>query len=545
MTYKTHEVKNQVPPRENFDAVQHPVYDEFLKARDAHASISEIHEFGRVAGSLRVQRLADLVEKNQPVLNTHDKYGHRVDQVEYDPAYHELMNIALANGLDGTPWQDKRNNAHLIRAVKFVAWQSGDVGHTCPVTMTYAAVAALRTSKELAAEFEPLLSNGVYDSTFSSPAQKAGLTAGMSMTEKQGGSDVRANSTLAEQQSDGSYQLTGHKWFTSAPMSDILLTLAQAPGGLTCFVVPRILPDGTVNSISLMRLKDKLGNLSNASSEIEYMGATGWRLGDEGRGVRTIVEMVNMTRLDVTQCSAAIMMNGLAKATHHVRHREAFGDKLINKPLMRNVIADLAVEAEAAALSGMWLAALTDEVEKGDSETLLLRRIGLAALKYYVAKRTPEHVAESLECLGGNGYIEDSGMPRLYREAPLGSIWEGTGNVAALDVIRVLKREPEALEAVYNFLGSVAGFDHRYDDFVEQLKSAFDAGADLEFNARTIAGDLSVAIQAALLRKFGNSATTEVFYSTRLIRRHGAVYGTLPSDLGVDEVVARAMASVD
>lgn len=545
MSNRTHDVQNQVPPRENFDTVQHPIYDEFLKSKHADTAITEIHNFGRLAGSVQIQRLGELVEKHPPILNTHDKYGHRIDQVEYDPAYHELMSIAIANGLGGTPWQESRDHAHLIRAIKFTAWQASDVGHTCPVTMTYAAIPAIRADDKLAVQFESLLSNGVYDSTFAASTLKKGLIAGMSMTEKQGGSDVRSNTTYAVQQEDGSYRLTGHKWFTSAPMSDILLTLAQTPNGLTCFIVPRILPDGTTNSIHLMRLKDKLGNRSNASSEIEFDEALGWLLGDEGRGVPTIIEMVNMTRLDVTQTSAAIMMNGLVKATHHVFHRSAFGDLLINKPLMRNVIADLAVEAEAAALSSMWLAALTDEVDNGDSNTILLRRIALAAMKYYICKRTPGHIAEALECLGGNGYIEDSGMPRLYREAPLGSIWEGSGNVAALDIVRILKRQPQALEAVYDFLGSNIGFDNRYDEFFDQLKTSFSSETNLEFNARTLAGDLAIAIQAALLIKYGNPATMEVFFATRLSKYQDAIYGTLPSNTGVDEIIARAIAAIN
>lgn len=545
MSTETHEVFNQAPQMQNFDTVQHPIYDEFIAAIGAGAAAQEIHDFGRAAGSEHVQHLGELAEQHPPVLKTHDRFGHRVDRVEYQPAYHELMNLAIEGGLGGAPWQEQRDHAHLIRAAKFTAWQASDVGHTCPITMTYAAVPALRADSELANRYAPPLSNKKYDPSFSPPELKTGLTAGMSMTEKQGGSDVRANTTRAFEQGDGTYRITGHKWFTSAPMSDILLTLAQTPDGLTCFVVPRVLPDGTTNSISLMRLKDKLGNRSNASAEIEYSEATGWRLGDAGRGVPTIVEMVNMTRLDVTLTSAALMMNGLTRAVHHVRHREAFGDLLIDKPLMRNVIADLAIEAEASSLSGLWLASLTDKVHQGDSDALALRRLSLAALKYYVTKRAPGHTAESLECLGGNGYIEESGMPRIYREAPLGSIWEGSGNVAALDVLRVLGKQPGALDATYEFLDQSAGSDIRYDKFIAQLKRSLSTGADLEFNARSLVGDLAIALQAALLTSYGSSATAEMFLATRLNGSGSSVYGTLPTSDGVSEVVTRAISAVN
>lgn len=541
MTFQTHEVLNQVPVLENYDTVQHPVYGEFLTSVGAGTALDEIHAFGRLAGSAHVRQLGDLVEVHQPVLHTHDRNGYRIDKVEYSPAYHELMSTAIGNGLGGTPWVENRDHAHLLRAVKFSAWQSSDVGHTCPVTMTYAAVPALQADSELAAMYVPGLSNGKYDSAFVTPSAKDGLIAGMSMTEKQGGSDVRANTTYAVPQPDGTYRITGHKWFTSAPMSDILLTLAQTPAGQTCFILPRVLPDGSRNAISLQRLKNKLGNKSNASSEIEYHEAIGWRLGEEGRGVRTIIEMVNMTRLDVSMTSAALMMIGLTRASHHARHRDAFGATLIDKPLMRNVLADLAVEAESSTLAGMWLAHLTDRVHQGDQEAALLRRLSLPATKFYVCKRAPSHTAETLECLGGNGYVEDSGMPRLYREAPLGSIWEGSGNVAALDVLRALARSPEAFDLLNDRFESQRGADGRFDEFTRDLKNRLGSADDLEFDARVLVGDLALAIQASVLLEHGNSSVTDVFLQTRLSRQWGTTYGTLPSTAGVDEILERTL----
>ncbi|MGH7910991.1 MAG: acyl-CoA dehydrogenase family protein, partial [Candidatus Dormibacteraceae bacterium] len=400
---RTHEVLNQVPPLEDFDASDHPIYEETLARAGAADALAEVRTVGVAAGSERCRRLGDLAEAHAPVLHTHDRYGNRVDRVEYDPAYHELMAGALSYGLAGAAWRDPRPYAHLIRAVKYSAWYATDAGHCCPVTMTYAAVPALRADPRAAARLEPLLTSTVYDPTVAAPLTKRGLIAGMSMTEKQGGSDVRANTTAARAQADGGYLLRGHKWFTSAPMSDILLTLAQAPGGLSCFVVPRVLADGTMNRVLLQRLKDKLGDRSNASSEIELDEAWGWRLGEEGRGVATIVKMVNSTRLDCTIATASLMRLAVLYATHHVLHRAAFGAKLIEQPLMRNVVADLAVEAEASLTVAFFLAGLTDRAASGDEAARLLQRLALAVSKYYVCKRGPAHTAEAMECLGGNG----------------------------------------------------------------------------------------------------------------------------------------------
>ncbi|ORL96982.1 DNA alkylation response protein [Prescottella equi] len=540
----THEVTNQVPPLIDYDAADYPPILEALQREGAHHALDEIHRVGRLAGGAEAQALGDLAEAHPPVLRTHDRYGNRIDEVEYDPAYHQLMDTAVELGLHGAPWADPRPQAHLIRAAKNAVWGQVDAGHGCPISMTYAVVPALRHDPELALQYEPLLTAKVYDPELRAPLTKPGLIAGMSMTEKQGGSDVRAGTTRSVPQPDGSYLLTGHKWFTSAPMSDIFLVLAQAPGGLTCFLLPRILPDGSRNAMFLQRLKDKLGNHSNASSEVEYDDAVAWRVGDEGRGVRTIIEMVNMTRLDCTIGTATGMRLGVAQAAHHAAHRSAFGAHLIDQPLMRNVLADLAVESEASTTVAMWLAALTDHADNGDPQASILRRVALAVSKYYVCKRGPAHAAEALECLGGNGYVEESRMPRLYREAPLLSVWEGSGNVAALDVLRAMARQPESVEAFFDELDASAGGDQRLDTAVEKLKGAFTDVASLEHRARSVVGEMALALQGALLVRYGHPAVADAFCASRLSGEWGTVFGTLPTGLDLASIIDRATPKV-
>ncbi|MGH8880833.1 MAG: acyl-CoA dehydrogenase family protein, partial [Stackebrandtia sp.] len=411
----THDVFNQAPPIVPFDFSRNPALIEGLHREGAGWAEAEVHELGVLAGGAQAQEWGRVANEYPPVLHTHDRYGHRVDEVEFHPYWHNLMDVAVRHGLHGSPWLGDRAGSHVARAAKFFTWGAADAGHMCPISMTYAAVPALRHNPELAARYEPLLGSRTYDYGLREPSSKAGLIAGMSMTEKQGGSDVRANTTAALPQPDGSYRITGHKWFTSAPMSDFFLVLAQAPGGLSCFFLPRVLPDGTRNPFRLQRLKDKLGNHSNASSEVEYDNTVAWLVGTEGRGVPTIVEMVNLTRLDCILGSAAGMRAGVTAATHHATHRRAFGATLIDQPLMRNVLTDLSVEAEAATLTGLWLAQITDHAVTGDEQAATLRRIALAVTKYHVCKRGPIHAAEALECLGGNGYVEESRMPRLYR----------------------------------------------------------------------------------------------------------------------------------
>lgn len=539
----THEVTNQVPPLTGYDVAADPALLEALRREGAGWAEAEVRELGVRAGGHEAQEWGRLAERHSPVLHTHDRYGRRVDEVEFHPYWHELMTVAVEHGLHGTPWADGRAGAHVARAAKVFVWGQADPGHLCPISMTYAAVPALRAEPELAAVYEPLLTSASYDFGLRVPTEKRGIIAGMSMTEKQGGSDVRANTTRAVPTGEpGLYALTGHKWFTSAPMSDVFLTLAQAPGGLSCFLVPRVLPDGSRNAIRLQRLKDKLGNRSNASSEIEYEGALGRLVGEEGRGVATIIRMVNMTRLDCAVSSASGMRLGLVQAVHHATHREAFGARLIDQPLMTNVLADLAVEAEAATIAALRLAGAVDRAAAGDAAEDQLRRLGLAVTKYWVCKRAPAHAAEALECLGGNGYVEDSGLPRLYRESPLPSIWEGSGNVAALDVLRAMARQPAAVDAFFAEVDLAAGADRRLDAAVARLrKELADAGdpAVLQYRARRLVERLALVFQGSLLVRHGHPAVADAFCASRLDADWGIAFGTLPPGLDTAAIIER------
>lgn len=540
----THVVTNQVPPMLDHNPASAPVLMEALVREGGGWGADEITELGALSGSAQAQRWGELADRNRPILHTHDRYGHRIDEVEFDPAYHELMNVAVTHGLHGAPWADDRTGSHVVRAAKTSVW-TPEPGHICPISMTYAVVPALRFNLELAAVYEPLLTSRVYDPELKIPTTKAGLTAGMSMTEKQGGSDVRAGTTEAVRNADGTYTLTGHKWFTSAPMCDVFLVLAQArggegsDGGLSCFFLPRVLPDGTRNRMFLQRLKDKLGNHANASSEVEYDGATAWLVGEEGRGVKTIIEMVNLTRLDCTLGSATSMRTGLSRAVHHAQHRKAFGAYLIDQPLMRNVLADLAVEAEAATMLAMRMAGATDRAVRGDERESLLRRIGLAAAKYWVCKRATPHAAEAMECLGGNGYVEDSGMPRLYREAPLMGIWEGSGNVSALDTLRAMATRPECIEVLFDELALAQ--DPRLDAHVAALKTSLGSLGDIEYRGRQVAEDIALALQGALLVRHGHPAVAEAFLASRLGGQWGGAFGTLPSGLDLAPIIERTL----
>ncbi|MFJ9407733.1 acyl-CoA dehydrogenase family protein [Streptomyces sp. NPDC101393] len=542
----THEVVNQAPPLSGFSTADEPALGEALRREGAGWGEREVSELGALAGSEAVQDQARWAEEQPPRLRTHDRFGHRVDEVEFHPAWHQLMTVAVEHGLHAAPWADDRPGAHLVRAAKFYVWSQAEPGHGCPISMTYAAVPALRAAPELAARYEPLLAARTYDFGLRAPLTKSGLIAGMSMTEKQGGSDVRANTTRAVPAGDGTYRITGHKWFTSAPMSDVFLALAQTEEGLSCFLLPRVLPDGTLNGMRLMRLKDKLGNRSNASSEIEYDEAVAWPVGEPGRGVRTIVEMVNMTRLDCVLGSAAGMRAGLRQALHHTSHRRAFGRELDRQPLMRSVLADLAVESEAATLLGMRLAAAVDRSQAGDAAEAALRRLALAAGKYWVCKRGSTHAAEALECLGGNGYVEESGMPRLYREAPLLSIWEGSGNVAALDVLRALSKEPAALDAYFAEVDAAAGADRRLDAAVAGVRKMLGALADPEraqLLARTLAERMALVLQGSLLVRYSHPAVADAFCASRLDGEWGNAFGTLPAGVDLTAVLERARPS--
>ncbi|MEV6447991.1 acyl-CoA dehydrogenase family protein [Amycolatopsis sp. NPDC051716] len=534
----THEVTNQVPPLAGHDVADDPALLAGLERAGAGWAAAELHELGRLAGTEQAQEWGRLVNENEPVLRTHDRYGHRIDEVEFHPHWHDLMRVATAHGLHGTPWRDPREGAHVARAAKFYVWGQVEAGHSCPISMTYAAVPALRANPELAARYEPLLAATEYDFGLRDPATKRGLLAGMSMTEKQGGSDVRANTTTASPAGDGSYTLVGHKWFTSAPMCDVFLTLAQAPGGLSCFLLPRVLPDGSRNRILLQRLKDKLGNRSNASSEIEYGHAVGWLVGEEGRGVRTIIEMVNNTRLDCTLGSASGMRLGAVRAVHHATHRRAFGQALVDQPLMANVLADLVIESEAATTVAMRLAAAGDR--RGDEQEQAFRRLGLAVSKYWVCKRAPAHAAEALECFGGNGYVEESGMPRLYREAPLSSIWEGSGNVAALDALRAMGRQPESVAAFFAEVEQAAGGDARLDDAVDRVRKELTDLDGIEYRARRLVEAMALVLQGSLLVRHGHPAVADAFCASRFGGDWGIAFGTLPAGVDTGAIIERA-----
>jgi putative acyl-CoA dehydrogenase len=537
----THEVTNQVPPLGGHDVAADPALLEGLTREGAGWAAPDLHRIGLRAGTAEAQRWGDEANRNEPVLRTHDRYGNRVDEVDFHPSWHSLMDVAVSEGLAAAPWADRRPGAHVARAAGFYVWSQVEGGHGCPVSMTCAVVPALRSQPDLAAVYEPLLTSRVYDPGLRVPTTKRGLLAGMGMTEKQGGSDVRANTTTATPAGDGTWRLRGHKWFTSAPMCDLFLVLAQAPSGLSCFLVPRVLPDGSRNVFRIQRLKDKLGNRSNASSEPEFDDTTAWLVGEEGRGVRTIIDMVAMTRLDCVIGSASLMRQAFLQASHHTQHRSAFGGLLVDKPLMRNVLADLALESEAATTLMMRLAGALDRSQQGDAQELAFKRLATAVGKYWVTKRAPAFAAEALECLGGNGYVEDSGMPRLYREAPLNSVWEGSGNVNALDVLRALVKEPAAVEAFFAEVDLARGADARLDDAVVGLKAGLEDLDGIEMRARRLVERMALVLQGSLLVRQAPGAVADAFCASRLAGDWGHAFGTLPRAADVDGVLERSL----
>ncbi|MFD4954680.1 acyl-CoA dehydrogenase family protein [Streptomyces sp. NPDC058451] len=540
MASSTHTVTNQPPPLVGYDVFAADRALAEAVGRHVEPGLleevrGELTALGQAAGSAQVQEWGAQANENPPRLRTHDRYGHRVDEVEFHPAWHRLLGKGVSAGLTAA-WN--RPAGHVRRAAAFLMWTQIEAGTCCPLSMTHAAVPALRTDPELAAEWEPRLTSVIYERELRPPHLKAGALFGMGMTEKQGGSDVRAGTTAARPLAeDGAYELTGHKWFCSAPMSDGFLVLAQAPGGLTCFLVPRVLPDGTRNVFLLQRLKDKLGNRSNASAEVEFDGTWARRVGEEGRGVRTIIDMVAATRLDCVLGSAGLMRQAVAQAVHHCEHREAFGGRLVDKPLMRNVLADLALESEAATTLALRLAAACDD--GGEQERALLR-IAVPTAKYWVTKRCAPLTVEASECLGGNGYVEESGMPRLVRESPLNSVWEGAGNVQALDVLRALTREPGALDAYLREVGRARGADHRLDAAIKQLLTELADLEGMEARARRLAERLALVLQGALLVRFAPPDVADAFCASRLGGEWGATFGTLPHTLNLAAVVERA-----
>jgi putative acyl-CoA dehydrogenase len=487
----THEVENVALPRPDVNLF---TTDALLMAACFTPDEAErLDRLGALAGTAPAAEWGRLANTYPPVLRTHDRFGHRIDEVEFHPAWHELMRVAVEHGLHATPWNHGR---HVARGAGFYLWSQVEAGHGCPISMTYSVLPALRHAPDLAAEMGPLLTSTTYDPGLRPPLTKSGLLAGMAMTEKQGGSDVRANTTRAVP-ADGHYLLTGHKWFCSAPMCDLFLVLAQAEDGLSCFLVPRVLADGTPNPFALQRLKDKLGNRSNASAEVEFDGTHGFLVGAAGDGLHTILDMVTMTRLDCIIGSAAGQRGAVGQAVHHARHRRAFGSWLIDAPLMREVLADLSVESAAATALFLRMARAVDDSEWG------LARLAVPAAKFWVCKRTVAVVAEALECLGGNGYVEESGLPRLYRESPLNSIWEGSGNVIALDVVRAAIRQPTSVAAVQAELATTAGADETLDAAVSQLTQLLaglgqDPDAD-QRGARRLAGLLARCLAGSLL----------------------------------------------
>jgi putative acyl-CoA dehydrogenase len=540
--FATHEVANQAPPLEGRNLFDDNLpLVEALEREGAGWALDRARAVGAAWGGAPL-RWGFEANEHPPQLKTFDRYGNRIDEVEFHRAWHDLMALAVQHELHSLPWtspSDFTRPAHVARTALYLTATQAEGGFACPITMTFAAVPALRAAPALAARWEPRLTATTYDPRLGH--DKPSALCGMAMTEKQGGSDVRANTTVARPlNAAGEYELTGHKWFCSAPMCDLFLVLAQAPEGLTCFALPRILPDGTRNAMHLQRLKDKLGNRSNASSEIELHGAFAELVGEPGRGVPTIIEMVGHTRLDCVIGSAAGMRWGVANATWHAAHRSAFGKRLADQPLMRNVLADLCVESEAATALAMRLARAYDEAASGANDRARhLKRLATAVGKYWVCKRGPGHACEALECLGGNGYVEESGMPRLYREMPLASIWEGSGNVMALDVLRALKASPEVLTAFLDEVDEAAGADARLDTFTAALRDELADLEAIELRARRVVERMALALQGSLLVRHAPAAVADAFCASRLAGDAGLQYGTLPAGVDVAAIVAR------
>jgi putative acyl-CoA dehydrogenase len=569
-TWETHEVANQPPPLEGVDVFSSNVpLVEAMQREGGGWAAERASALGRFVGGKPQQWWGRLANENKPVLKTHDRYGHRIDEVEFHPAWHNLMKMGVEHELHSLPWTSQEPGAHVARAGMYMTAMQAEAGFACPITMTFAVVPALRATPQLAAEWEPLVTATHYDPRLIPAQEKGCAISGMAMTEKQGGSDVRANTTVARA-IDGAppapgaeYELVGHKWFCSAPMSDLFLVLAQTDEGLSCFLLPRVLPDGTRNAFHIQRLKDKLGNHSNASSEVEFHNAWARMVGEPGRGVPTIIEMVGHTRLDCVIGGAAGMRAGVVNATWHAAHRSAFGKLLSEQPLMRNVLADLCLESEAATMLAMRLARAYDEagseldsVDNGAgggatlrssdelSDAHLFKRIATAVSKYWVCKRAVNHAFECLECLGGNGYVEESGMPRLYREAPLASIWEGSGNVMSLDVLRALVRTPRTLEVFMGELEQARGADRRLDAHLDRLKDQFSSPETLEERARRVVEAMALGLQGSLLVRHGEPALADAFCAARLGGEGGLEYGTLPAGTDFGAIIARGRPQV-
>jgi len=534
---QTHEVVNQPPPFGARDLWRDDVaLRQALEREGGGAFAAQVAAYGALAGG-ELLALSHDAHRDRPRLRTHDAAGRRIDTVEFHPHYHRTMEAAIGHGVAGLSWARPEPGAHVARAALSYLHYQAEPGSSCPLTMTHAAVPVLAREPALR-PWADRVAACRYDARDLPAADKHGLTLGMGMTEKQGGSDVRANTTRATPLPGGdAYELRGHKWFFSAPMSDGFLVLAQAPAGLTCLLLPRRLPDGAPNGFRLMRLKDKLGDWSNASSEIEFDAALAWRVGEEGRGIATIIEMVMLTRLDCMLGSAGLMRMALSQALHHCRHRHAFGKALVEQPLMRNVLADLAIEAEAALALSMRVARAVDAAPRDASEAAFAR-VATAIGKFWICKRAPAFVNEAQECLGGAGYVEESLLPRLYRQAPLNSIWEGSGNIQCLDVLRAISREPAALAALQDELARGAGLDADYDGALARLPGAL-AGAREESRARRLAMHLALLLQAAALLQARSPAAAS-FCASRLREGPPAVFGALAGDTPFASLIGRA-----
>ncbi|MGE0734647.1 MAG: acyl-CoA dehydrogenase family protein [Alphaproteobacteria bacterium] len=545
----THQVENQPPPFEGHNSyLEDRALVEGLKREGGAWAEPRLIDFGRTMASAQVQKWAHDANRFLPELRSHDRFGNRVDEVDFHPSYHALLGLAKGAALHALPWTEKRSGAHVARVAAHMVFNKTENGISCPIAMTFAGVPALRAQPELASLWEPRLIGTEYDSSFQPAKNKKSALMGMAMTEKQGGSDVRANTTRAvpigKGGPGGEYELTGHKWFCSAPMCDAFLTLAQTEKGLSCFLVPRWLEDGTRNRFFIQRLKDKLGNLSNASSEIEYNRTYARMVGGEGRGVATIIEMVHHTRLECAMGAAAIMRQAVALAFHHARYRRAFQRKLIDQPLMRNVLADLGIEAEAATILVLRVARGFDESATDDAAKLFTR-IATPIAKYWTCKRVTGAVYEALECHGGAGYVEEMMLARLYREAPLNGIWEGSGNVICLDVLRALEREPDTALALLAELERAKGGDKNYDRLLASLKDALAAKGGLEPQARRVVEQMAMALQMSLLIRHAPNYMADAFGASRLAGEYGHAYGTLPARLNIDAIVERAMPNTE
>jgi putative acyl-CoA dehydrogenase len=539
----THEVTNQPPPYGGHNAWSTDPVLRAAVAREGGAWIEDrARAMGELVASERMQTLAYQANRYTPELKTHDRSGHRIDLVEYHPAYHELMSLAFGAGLHSLAWTVDRDGTYVARAALNYLWNQGENGVACPVTMCFAGVHVLRNEPALAVEWEPKIVAEDYDPRPLPIAEKRAATVGMAMTEKQGGSDLRANTTRAEPIGEGAYLLTGHKWFCSAPMSDGFLTLARTEPGITCLFVPRSLPDGTRNRFHIQRLKDKVGNRSNASSEIEYDGTWARVVGVQGRGIATIIEMAHLTRFDIVVANAGMMRAGLAQALHHCEHRTAFGKRLVEQPLMQNVLADLALECEAATLLAFRLARAFDAGREDERERQLARIVTPVA-KYWVCKRINSLAVEAMECLGGSGYVEESPLARLYREAPVNGIWEGSGNVISLDVLRSMAREPACVEAFFAELADAASVAPKLAQVAEALKRELADTATLELRARRVVEEMAIALQAALMVRHAPGDAADAFIATRLEGDWGTCFGTLPASVDCAPLIRRARAS--